>query len=499
MLRSLLRALALAVLSAVPAAADVTGTVFYEAPGHYPGGALDYTALEERPVRGARIQLRSGGRVLAETVTGPDGSFTLSSPGGGELEVVLIAESTVPPVVVRDNTDGGAVWSTAFSPVSDSVPVRLVVPLGWNGVGYDPDTRLSGPFAILDAAWSAGQAFLAVRPADFPLLIVHWSPDNRPEDGDPAQGQIGGTSFSYGEVFLVGKEDVNTDEFDRHVVVHEWGHYFELYLSRSDSPAGAHSVGDRLDMRIAFSEGFCSALSAMVLFPDTLYADSYGVGQSESFAFDLELGWDPAPGWFSEGTVQAVLYDLFDPVDDRADRVSLGLGTIFDVMTGPHRDTRALTSIFSFATGLAAVAPEAVGGMDALLAQHAVAPIRDAFGSGATNDGDVPGSLPVFKVAEVNGTPLTLTFLGYQPFNWLGRNRYVGFTAVGGSVTVSAMTDADVSLMAYDSGLWDYSDDGLAGPETVSFSTDAGEVYVLVVTGFEETARYTVEVQVTSP
>jgi hypothetical protein len=56
-------------------------------------------------------------------------------------------------------------------------------------------------------------------------------------------------------MFLLGKEDVDTDEFDTHVVVHEWGHYFESAVSRSDSPGGNHALGDLLDARLAFGEG----------------------------------------------------------------------------------------------------------------------------------------------------------------------------------------------------------------------------------------------------
>jgi len=494
------RPFAIAALAAAPAAADVTGVAVYEAFPSKPGGSLDYAALQERPVRGARIQLRSAGSavVLAEATTGPDGSFRLGPGAGGDLEVILIAESVVPPVVVRDNTESGAVWSVSFAPLADGRAVRLVVPAGWLGTGYDAATRLSGPFAILDSAWAAGQAFLAVRSVAFPQLLVNWSPDNRPESGERSDGQIGTSFWDGTEMFLLGKEDVDTDEFDDHVVVHEWGHYFEGMLSRSDSPGGSHGTGDLLDPRLAFSEGWGNALSAMVLFPDTVYSDSLGTDQAGGFDYDLEdNGGDPAPGWFSEASVQAVLFDLFDTAEDGADRVALGLGPLYDTMVGPQRSTRALTTLFSFAAGLAAVDPSASGGLDALLAQHAVAPVRDSFASGETNDGGVVGTLPVYRVAEVDGAPVELTLLGTQPSNWIGQNRYVGFTGTGRNVTASATTDADVSLAAFDAGrVLGFSDSFLAGTESVSFSTVAGQVYVLVVSGFDAPGSYTCTLQV---
>jgi hypothetical protein len=179
--------------------------------------------------------------------------------------------------------------------------------------------------------------------------------------------------------------------------------------------------------------------------------------------------------------------------------VALGIGPIYDVMAGPQRSTRALTSLFSFAAGMAAVAPSASGGLDALLAQHAVAPVRDSFGAGETNDGGVPGTLPVYNVAAVDGPPLTLTLLGTQPTNWIGQNRYVGFTADGRNVTVTATTDADVSLAAYDAGReLGFSDGFFAGTESISFGTVAGQVYVVVVSGFDAPGTYTCTLQVTA-
>ena len=54
-----------------------------------------------------------------------------------------------------------------------------------------------------------------------------------------------------------------TDEYDDHVVVHEWAHYFEANFSRSDSIGGDHASDNVLDIRLAFGEGFGNAYSAM--------------------------------------------------------------------------------------------------------------------------------------------------------------------------------------------------------------------------------------------
>jgi hypothetical protein len=68
---------------------------------------------------------------------------------------------------------------------------------------------------------------------------------------------------SENEIYVLGKALVDTDEFDSHVIVHEWGHYFDANLARSDSPGGRHGPGDVLDPRIAFGEAWGNAVASM--------------------------------------------------------------------------------------------------------------------------------------------------------------------------------------------------------------------------------------------
>ena len=75
----------------------------------------------------------------------------------------------------------------------------------------------------------------------------------------------------------MGDANVDTDEFDHHIVVHEWGHFFSDQMSRDFSVGGQHSLTDLLDPRVAFSEGWANALSGLVLGNDR-YIDTYGTG-----------------------------------------------------------------------------------------------------------------------------------------------------------------------------------------------------------------------------
>jgi hypothetical protein len=57
---------------------------------------------------------------------------------------------------------------------------------------------------------------------------------------DLPQASIGSTFFinrSTGkEIYVLGAENVDTDEFDDSVIAHEWGHYYQSSFSRDDSP-----------------------------------------------------------------------------------------------------------------------------------------------------------------------------------------------------------------------------------------------------------------------
>ncbi|MCH8071513.1 MAG: hypothetical protein IIA09_06170, partial [Proteobacteria bacterium] len=148
-----------------------------------------------------------------------------------------------------------------------------------------------------------------------------------------------------------------------HVIVHEWGHYFEDNFSRSDSIGGAHGVGDLLDMRVAFGEGFATALSGMAL-NNRIYCDTkWFAGKLSGFEIDIESEFAGTPGWFNEISVMKLIYDLWDTnADIAADDSSIGFAPIYDVMTGPQTTTPAFTSIFSFATEL-----KNVSGQDAFI------------------------------------------------------------------------------------------------------------------------------------
>src|SRR5690606_27348042 len=142
-------------------------------------------------------------------------------------------------VEVRDNTSNTTL-PLASRPlyVLDTAPFDsgtvnstrdVTAPTGWGGTSYT-GPRSAAPFAILDAAYAAIQLVLSADPqAVFEPLDMFWSVNNRPADGSVDQGEIGTSHYRPGQnqLFLLGNAANDPDEFDDHVVAHEWGHYYE--------------------------------------------------------------------------------------------------------------------------------------------------------------------------------------------------------------------------------------------------------------------------------
>lgn len=467
-------------------------------------GGLDFAHAAQLPVRDATVIVVQGDLEIARGRTGDDGRYALSfSPSGdGPLAVVAFAQTATPAVEVRDNTDGGLRWGIGADIGTGRTTKDLRATHGWTASGYAPDRRLAAPFAVLDTMNTAARAFLTVRPqAAFPPLVVNWSPANTPSDSiDPTRGDIGTSHFDpgSGQIYVLGKEGADTDEFDKAVIAHEWGHFFEHYLSRSDSPGGPHAKGDALDPRLAFGEGYGDALASMVL-ADPIYADTlWQGGDVVGFGWDAETvpagERDATPGVLSEMKVTRLLYDLYDGKNEPFDQVALGLGPIYDVLTGPERTTAALTTIGSFVAGLKAQPGVDEGAVDTLLAAHDMGPLTSAFGDGddALARMYLAADLPSAGTIQLTG--------GHRPNEWW-QVQYFVFTGNGAQVTVGATTSEDVAIDVYDSGnRLAHADDVTSGTETVHVATDSGKPYVVVITGFAEApGEYDVALSFTTP
>lgn len=495
------------------------------------GSFLDYGNTQAVPARNVTVEVidaSDGQTVLASGRTDGAGAYSFSILNFSDVFVRARAEmvQTGAPgwnVRVIDNTNADALYvidGAAFNTGATNLTRDLHAGSGWNGSGYSAP-RAAAPLAILDLIYDAMSLVLSADPnALFPPLDVHWSPSNRPVFGasgvpDIPTGELG-TSFYRsgpgGGIFLLGAEDSDTEEYDRHVIAHEWGHYLEAQFSRSDSIGVPHTTGDQLDMRVAFGEGWGNALSAMVT-GESVYRDTLGVGQGVGFDFDVEGENRVNPGWYNEFSVQEILYDIFDSAQDLqqgtvvTDEVNLGFAPIFDVFVNVQRTTPVVTSVFPFINAIKARNAAAVAAIDALLGVHDIEPIIDDYGSTEDNTGNPASAdvLPIYTQLAVNGgvVPVCSTDAFSSGVtgstNKLGSRRYLRFGAnVAGNHTMTATTTSapaseitDPDMVLHRAGpLW-LSDDAPTAAcvpnaldqctESFSLALQGGTEYVLEI------------------
>jgi PKD domain len=436
----------------------ITGKIRYARPPFntsFPFG-LNYAAATFEPARGVVVRALNAGveTVIATAMADQNGDYSLQVPGSTSIQIRpvawLLRDSGQPlpryDIRVQDGVAGTPYSYTDAAFNSGSGTTRNVdIPLNINAAGTATGPRASGPFAALDTTYQGMQLILGAAPqTNFPALIIDWGT------------QSSGTFFSSASpqrIALLANLATDTDEFDEHVVAHEFGHYIEQNFSRADNIGGSHGLGDKLDIRVAFGEGFGYAFAAIVLNdPDARdsYADN---GTLRSSGFNIEdnppAPSDPTGSWASESSVWSILYDLYDGGAEAGDQVALGFTPIWNVLTGPQRTTPAFTSVFSFMTSLKAAQPADDANMNTLLAaQNIVAAGMDIWGSTETNlpagTNSVPSAaaLPLYTVATVNGGPVVMrTVNDAGTGNKLGNHRYVRFNnASQRNVTITLAT-----------------------------------------------------------
>lgn len=464
---------------------------------------LAFNEEGERPVRLAKVALLDEqNTVLSESVTDENGAFLLDNPGlVARVKVRLFAQTGsqgAPRIRVQDNTNGGLLYA-ADSPVEDlrqDPEINLRLATGYNPTGevVDP-ARPSGAFAVLDSILTVALLFQEAG-EDFSLLpetVVNWSVNNSTASGDKFTGAIGTSHFNGQDnaLFILGKANNDTDEFDWHVMVHEYGHWYQFNAGRNDAPGGPHSFGEVKDGRLAFSEGYGNALGAIVL-QDPLYRDTKGQLSSDGFTDDLEFNNQADPntrGWYSEATVGYLVVDLFDPLDPREpsgldDRFDLPFSLLRQGLIA-QRDSAALTTIFSFLAGLAGQ----LDGQDlaALLAFHTLDQnfgmnATDAFALTETHDAGNPETLPLFRPADglIGAGPQPLS-LSATDGNELTASRFFMLTGTGRSLQLE-LASQNLSFALFENGRQMDRSRLIERPTTLVFPTLPGAVYILVFT-----------------
>jgi hypothetical protein len=477
---------------------SVSGTArFASVPYAATGGALDYAGTTEKPIRGAVVELvdSANNTVVSRNNTDSSGNYTLDAQANRNYFVRVRAQ--LYPVAngewnfaVRDNTQGNAMYaisSPAFAVATTPVTGQnLTAASGWTGTnatGSYNTTRAAGPFAILDAVYTAYTKVLAVAPSQvFPPLDLFWSKDNRPVSGNLAAGEITTSFFrqdpSSGNraIYILGAANTDTDEYDVSVVAHEWGHYFQNAFSRDDSVGGEHSGGQFLDMRVAFSEGWGNAWSGMAL-NIPYYADSNGTRQQSGFRLDLSqpVAQVRTPGWYKEDSIQYILFSLHQQV---------GFAPLWQTMSGTMRGGTATTSIHAFAKNFNTTSPANAAALNSLLSGQQIATGLNECGTGETNAGSVTSALPIYRSLIIGQTQqICISSTAGIP-NKLGNFAYLGFTAPASRQYTFSVTGgpagSDPDFEVFQRGYLGGGFGTNSGSEVAASALQAGEAVIAI-------------------
>ena len=477
---------------------DIFGKVTFDlVPFNTTTSGLDYDNTTRTPARGVLVEaIDNLGNQIESTVTDDNGNYALTPAVGTEMRIRISAQliqsnGAIWNVKVTDNTNNDALYVTEgelFTTTADGSERDFHLASGWDGTSYGL-TRSAGPFAILDAIYDTMQKFAVVDSSiNFPSLEIHWSPNNSVASGNYEDGDIGTSFYSNGKIYILGKEDEDSDEYDRHIVIHEWGHYFEDKLSRADSIGGPHGLSDRLDFRVAFGEGWGNALSGIIT-DDVFYRDSYGQQQANGWYLDVNNNNAVNAGWFNEDSVQSILYDIYDDDSEPQDNIALGLGPIYSVLSDTnYRNQPYFTTIYTFIERLKNQQPLSSNAIDTLLSNQQIYGTADN-GLNETNDGSIASVLPVYKTADVGGNAIQVCSVNSAgTYNKLGNTAFVTFqvTSTGShTFTVTESGGATVS----DPDMWLFKDGNYV---TGSESETVGEE--ILTTNLTSTGTYQLEI-----
>jgi len=472
---------------------SLIGRVTYDFVPHNDNNmGLNYSAITVKAARGVVIELLdSKNLVLATTTTDNLGNYNVSVEPNKLVKVrakaqLLHTQSPAWNFKVTDNTNGNNLYVMDGSLVkaSEATGVRnLHAASGWTGTGYT-QPRVAAPFAILDSVLLGAERVIAAgNTSDFPSLELRWSINNKTAEGELTLGEIGTSFYDGSEIYILGDQNNDTDEYDRHVILHEWGHYLESGFARSDSIGGDHVYDEKLDLRVAMSEGFASAFAAMML-DDPMYRDTMGRQQQEGAPENISNKTPEVRGWYSEASIQSVLYNFYTSDNGK---IARDFTDIFNIINSKgYVANVAMTSIYVFAEELRRLIPgQATNFNNLLLGQNIE--ITNAFGEGEVNNGGYVGSLPIYKTLPVNKSLVNVCSTNrFGAYNKLAVSQFMLLDIASSDnyqISVqeaganSGNSDPDIYLYQY-GNLLDYSEGSMVDQESLPRFLSAG-TYVL--------------------
>jgi hypothetical protein len=392
----------------------------------------NFAGTTQQPARGITVELVNAGNsaVLATGQTDSNGSYSLAVPVNTSMFVRAKAEmvktGAAPTWNVRVNditldANDNFVSSTSFAVSSANfnsgtgATQNLDIQSGWGTTpGPATGTRDAAPFAVLDTVY---RAITKLQTLDasivLPSLVIDWGPNNTGGVTFFTEAGVVGAGPTFSpKIVLAAQADVDTDEYDAQVIAHEFGHYVEFAFGRSDSIGGPHALGDRLDPRVAWSEGWGYFWAGFVN-DDPVMIDSFGTNQGQASQFNVETSFS-RPGWWSESSAWSILWDLYDSANDtgNGDNVAIGAAPIWAAFTGSARTSEAFTSLFTAVSALKQANQSnstLISQINTLVTFHnTFAATLDDFGSTETNNAGFAEVLPIYRTVTRSAAPFTV-------------------------------------------------------------------------------------------
>ncbi len=272
------------------------------------------TIVNMLPIRFATVEVvrSDDDEVLAQGSTKQDGTFDISFENDGEPGYYVAVTAYQRNNIVQQSVVNSAyqLYSVRMTDVIDEQANPDV-----EDIVIEADIFKGGPaFNIFDVGVSCALVARKVTGQTPPPLTWVWT--------NGQQGECGSKVSCYKssmDVISVLSLASDSDEYDDMVLAHEYGHFFQHYYSRDDSPGGSHSSSSRVHPLLAWSEGSATFYGCWAK-KASLYLDSINGGSALGVRLDLEKlsGSVPAGttgaiyGDLSEAIVGAILWDLAD-------------------------------------------------------------------------------------------------------------------------------------------------------------------------------------------
>lgn len=309
----------------------VEGTVSFE---DRPYGPEGHTG-ERVPTPAADVVVEAvrdeDGAVVAQSVAGADGAFTLDFPAQPTPHTVrAVAEVRHRGFVARVREARGGLPYAVAVPLPDDARTeeggRVELLAG-------ADDAVGGAFNIVDAARDAFVMLADAVETPAPALTYRWAPGH----AFPC-----GSCYSNDTIQLGGQLE-DPDEFDDVIVLHELGHYFAEHYTRDDSPGGTHR-DMAVSPQLAYGEGLAYFFAGLVR-DDPHIVDTYidRVRWIDIEAMHVGGAPDPAllgtvdgrsDGDLREEVIAGLMWDAYDEGDDEAhDTLGIGAESTLHLLT----------------------------------------------------------------------------------------------------------------------------------------------------------------------